>query len=483
MTTKSRTTAATGTVYALIDPRDGATRYIGQTTRSLPIRLAGHLSTPAMSIAAWILELKAAGIKPAIAPLHQDVPASILLRLEREEITRRLLEGEDLLNSGSTGDARKAIAKLKEEQRHARIRAAWQEAAHRTRAALRGPLPPGDIPWAPFPEVVWQHMPTLWRAQDAVPEALEALQQPFDLSMWEARGTVRDAEERLATLLWRSVCVGWGAVRGRDEKLSERLEYMVKGAVSIRCSSFEDAARLVTLAPWCIIAITPWAALAKRAQLSLDIDDFVTWVTDRPEVEDALRFVCHYQPHLLEHLANMEDHNNRLNPSVHLVAAAAAHAPFDLSAEITDTVKYALRDVARDQMLTAGMADLLARLDPRALDDVFGKDLAGAAEASLGLPKGTAAAVIKHILENSYGNYGILDRVLARAAGQLPSKPYPSYSTWTGPMVVITQGIVETLYASGLVTAPEEPTPEEAEAKARTLWACDLERIKRFGKD
>ncbi|MBG0857766.1 hypothetical protein I2W78_39485 [Streptomyces spinoverrucosus] len=118
---------------------------------------------------------------------------------------------------------------------------------------------------------------------------------------------------------------------------------------------------------------------------------------------------------------------------------------------------------------TAGAAESLARPDRRALDDVFGKDLAGAADASLGLPKGTAEAVIKHILEISYGNFGILDRVLSRAAGILPSKPYPSYRTWTGPMVAITQGIVETLYASGLVTGPEEPPPD-AEANARNLW-------------
>lgn len=483
MTTSSRAKATKGTVYALIDPRDGATRYIGQTTRPLPARLAGHISTPAASIAAWITELKAAGLRPAIAPLHQDVPTSILLRLEREEITRRLLDGEQLLNSGSTGDARKAFAKLAEEQRKARIRSAWQEAAHRTRAALGGPLPPGAIPAAPYPERVWQHMPTLWEAQDAVPEPLEALKAPFDPAVWEARRTVQDAEERLSTLLWNSVRAGWGSVRGRDDKVDDRLENAVKEVVSIRCSSFEDAVRLVTLAPWCIIAVTPWAALAKRAELSLEVDDFVTWVTDRPEVEDALRFVCRYRPHVLEHLANMEHYNDRLEHSVHLVAAAAAHTPFDLSAELAYDVSRALRDITRDQMLTEAMANLLARMDPKALDDVFGNDVAGAADASLDLPKGTAAAVIKHILDSSHGNYGVLDRVLARAGKKLPSRTYPSYSTWNGRGVAIIQGVVETLYASGLVTGPEEPTPAEAEANARALWACDLENIARHARD
>ncbi|MGW3383388.1 hypothetical protein ACWDCO_24770 [Streptomyces albogriseolus] len=477
--TTSSTTATKGTVYALIDPRDGVTRYIGQTTRSLTTRLAGHMSKPAPSITAWITELKAAGLRPAIAPLHQDVPASILLRLEREEITRRLLDGEKLLNSGSTGDARKAFAKLEEEQRKARTRAAWQEAAHRTRAALGGPLPPGEIPAAPFPEEVWQHMPTLWATQDSAPSIDEALQPPFDPAAWEARRVVQDAEERLSELLWSGVRAGWGAVRGRDDKVDGRLESVVKEIVSIRCASLKDAARLLTLAPWCVIAVAPWAALAKRAELSLDTDDFIAWVTDRPDVEDALRLVCRYQPGMLEHLASSEHYNDRLNPSVHLVAAAAAHTPFDLSGESTHTVVYALRALARDQMLTAAMADLLARLDPRALDDVFGKDLAAAADASLDLPEGTAAAVIKYILESSNGNYGVLERVLARAGKKLPSRSYPSYSTWSGPGVAVTQGVVETLYASGLVSAPGEPTPGEAEANARALWVCDLKSIAR----
>lgn len=332
---------------------------------------------------------------------------------------------------------------------------------------------------APFPQEVWQHMPTLWQAQDAVPEVEEALQAPFDPAVWEARGTVRDAEKRLSELLWSRVRAGWGSVRGRDDKVDDRLESMVKEIVSIRCSSIEDAARLVTLAPWCLIAVAPWAALAKRAGLSLEVDDFLTWVTDRPEVEDALRLVCCYQPDMLEYLANREHHNDRLSPSVHLVAAAAAHTPFDLSDETTHVVASALRDIARDQMLTAGMAELLGRLDPKALDDVFGKDLAGAADASLALPEGTAAAVIQYILDSSYGNYGVLDRVLARAGKKLPSKPYPNYSTWTGPGVAIIQAVVETLYASGIVTGPEAPSPADAAETARSLWACDLERIRR----
>jgi hypothetical protein len=482
MTTSSRTTAATGTVYALIDPRDGVTRYIGQTTKALPTRLAGHLSSPAPNVATWIGELKAAGVVPAIAPLHQNVPAGILLRLEREEITRRLLEGEQLLNNSSTADARKALEKLKQDQRAARSRAAWEEAAHQTRAALGGPLPPGDIPSVPFPESVWKHMPGLWQAQDTLEEVHAKSTKPFDDDVWRVDRKVRDAEEHLSSQLWLSVRAGWGSVRGRDDQLDKKLESMVNGVVSIRCASIDDAARLVTLAPWCLIAVAPWAALAKRAELSLDVDDFVPWVTDRPDVADALRFLARHRPRLLENLASAEHYNDRLNPSVHLAATAAAHAPFDLPSEITDTVTRALREIARGQMLTSKMADLLAQLDPKALDDVFGEDVAGAADTTLGLPAGTAAAVVKHILASSFGSYGTLDRVLARAAGKLPSQPYPNYSTWSGRGLALTQGVTEALYASGLVTDPEAPTPADAEATAQALWACDLEDIRRHAE-
>lgn len=41
------TTPDTGTIYALVDPRDGAVRYIGQTTKTLAERLAGHVANPA----------------------------------------------------------------------------------------------------------------------------------------------------------------------------------------------------------------------------------------------------------------------------------------------------------------------------------------------------------------------------------------------------------------------------------------------------
>lgn len=472
------TTAATGTLYALNDPRNGVTRYIGQTTKPLTIRLAGHIASPATKVAPWIEELKNAGLKPVIVALRQQLPVDGLLDAEREEITRRLIAGEPLLNEAATAKARKVIRQQNADARTERLRAAWEEAACRTRAALGGPPPPGDIPSVPFPESVWEHMPGLWQARDALGDLEQVDGGAFNADRWAVQRKVADAAERLSSQLWNGVRAGWGLMRGRDDKVDKKLEETVRGTIEIQCASMEDATRLATLAPWCIIAVTPWAALASRAGLSLDFDDFTSWVTEQPEVEDALRFVGRYRPRMLYSLAEMETHNDPLRASAHLVAVAAAHAPFDAPSEIAQDLTRVLRHVARDQMLTAGMADLLAHLDPLALDDVFGRDLAKSADSSLNLPAGTAASVLAYILDNSHANYGVLSRVLARAAGKLPCRTYPSYSTWNGPGICINQAIVETLYATGLVTGPGEPTAAEAKANALALWASDLERIR-----
>ena len=58
-------------VYALIDPRDGRTRYIGSTEKSLPKRLSGHLSAREGARGAWIDDLLASGLKPVIREITQ----------------------------------------------------------------------------------------------------------------------------------------------------------------------------------------------------------------------------------------------------------------------------------------------------------------------------------------------------------------------------------------------------------------------------
>ena len=60
------------TIYALVDPRDGATRYIGQTTSPLPLRLSQHLldnrhaGNPKHE---WLCDLERDHLRPRIIPL------------------------------------------------------------------------------------------------------------------------------------------------------------------------------------------------------------------------------------------------------------------------------------------------------------------------------------------------------------------------------------------------------------------------------
>ncbi len=112
--------AATGTVYALLDPRDDVPRYIGATTQTLEQRLKGHLGTPSKKVRPWIEELRAAGLSPRPVPLHEGVQVGDLLAIENEEITRILAVGGTLLNEQSTARGRELNQQRKYAERTSR---------------------------------------------------------------------------------------------------------------------------------------------------------------------------------------------------------------------------------------------------------------------------------------------------------------------------------------------------------------------------
>ncbi len=73
-------------IYALVDPRDGAVRYVG-VSKKVQARLAQHLSEIQNSKRAWLSELKASGLSPEIKILETveiegDIDSS---SLEREQ--------------------------------------------------------------------------------------------------------------------------------------------------------------------------------------------------------------------------------------------------------------------------------------------------------------------------------------------------------------------------------------------------------------
>lgn len=92
-------TNRTGTIYTLTDPRDGAVRYIGKTTKPLLERLANHLASPTNpAMRVWINTLGGQGLTPHIAPLT-TASAEDLTAEEERQIQRAAAAGHPLLNA------------------------------------------------------------------------------------------------------------------------------------------------------------------------------------------------------------------------------------------------------------------------------------------------------------------------------------------------------------------------------------------------
>ena len=82
------TKTATGTVYGLIDPRNGKLRYIGQTKQRPATRVRGKY---APRVVAWLAEMRGAGVRPSIVVLRENVPAAGLLASRRLPSSPRCL--------------------------------------------------------------------------------------------------------------------------------------------------------------------------------------------------------------------------------------------------------------------------------------------------------------------------------------------------------------------------------------------------------
>lgn len=124
----------TGTIYGLVDPRTYEVRYIGQTTKPIEVRLAGHLAAPAPLVRAWIEELSFEGHTPQITLIRQDVPANQLDEAEKEEI-RAHAEHSDILNvvGNQPGNAKRRKASREETKRRQAeedaMNLAWRQAS------------------------------------------------------------------------------------------------------------------------------------------------------------------------------------------------------------------------------------------------------------------------------------------------------------------------------------------------------------------
>lgn len=89
-------------IYALVDPRDGAPRYVGKTAVGLSARLVAHVGEARQGRRShkcnWIRALRAAGISPGIVVLETVEAGSDPYERERWWIERRQAEDGRLTN-------------------------------------------------------------------------------------------------------------------------------------------------------------------------------------------------------------------------------------------------------------------------------------------------------------------------------------------------------------------------------------------------
>jgi GIY-YIG catalytic domain len=101
------------TVYALIDPRTSAVRYVGLTEKPLAERLRNHLCRPGITAAtrhgAWLRELRGDGVKPQIVALEQVPHGEYAYDAEGYWIRSFLDRGADLTNTVRQGRPRGAL--------------------------------------------------------------------------------------------------------------------------------------------------------------------------------------------------------------------------------------------------------------------------------------------------------------------------------------------------------------------------------------
>jgi hypothetical protein len=411
---------ATGTVYALIDPRDGKLRYVGQTTKTLPQRLKGHLSRPAWRVEEWIAGLRTVGLSPQIAALREDVPADELLTAEGEEITRILAAGGELLNE----HGRAKGCELNSRRLKAERTAGWGELANIALATLGGPLPPGDLPAAEIPD--------------------------------------RDT---------------WGDLRRLGgPSFKEYIDRNLSIAAA-NCAGSEDRSRLLSLAVWYAVAAYPWRCLADMGGLPLDDASFIAWAGQDAETREALKFLAAHGDETLTKLSLgwHSPFRPRREPGDLLGVTAAAYSGVTPPESLRSDAVEVLGKLADDHELTQPMADLLMQLDPGALDSVFGKDIAAELDVALSLPAGASGRVIRALLERiAPVNDPRIRRVADRSTQALPVVTLPDYrGWWSGPGIPAARVISASLVRVGLAE-PDDMTPGEYSSYIRALWTPRL---------
>lgn len=399
---------ATGTIYALVDPRDSETRYVGQTKRPLSVRVRGKYGR---RVLAWMAELRAAGLVPLPVAIRENVPADDLLAAEADEITRIIVAGGTLLNEQVTARGRELIEQRQAAERAAAQRAAWRELADSAVVMFGGPLLPGEL----------------------------------------SAGSLEDRSP------WREVRWLGG------NRFSDDMERNFAVARSVHPA----------LVVWYMTAVHPWRHLAELAGLADDDESFIAWAGRHVRVRRALRLLAGCGEGELAKLLPRWYSQWERGPGHLLGVVTAAYSETAPEAICLD-LEIVLGDLADDHMLTRPMADLLMRLKPRALDAIFGKDIAAEVDRDFGLAPDTSGRVLRAIVERiGHITDPKVRRAADRSAQTLPVAALPDYRGWDGPSVLAARIVSASLVRAG-VAQPDDMTTKKYLANVHALWAPPL---------
>ena len=304
------TAPETGTIYGLVDPRTNDVRYVGQTTKPIEARLAGHLAAPAPLVRAWIETLAVEGKLPAIEPIREGVPVAHLDQAEKEEIAAHS-QRADLLNVASNmvgnakrrKDSREETKRREAEQKatdRAWHEASWRQVADQILDAIGGSISPADVPIREIPGAVWQAYQTYRDADRRLAENIDAsLVLRPGAGVTVEGSSPQDDEKRLALQQINSVRPGLEnylhAYCAAFDKVDSRDHYGADGAYCRGDQAYRSEfrapgqmARHLSLIPWAARALDPWVALAIAAGIDKKSPEFVDWISGDPLVREAV---------------------------------------------------------------------------------------------------------------------------------------------------------------------------------------------------
>lgn len=484
------TDAATGTIYALVDPRTGEVRYVGQTTKPIKARLAGHLAAPAPLVRAWIEALVVEGQLPVITPIRADVPSADLDQAEKEEITAHSARS-DLLNvaSNTVGNAKRQKASREEAKRReaeqkatdrAWREASWRQVADQIRDAVGGPISPSDVPIREIPGAVWEMCRAYHEANRRLEENISVNLPLHPGAGVTVEGDSPQAEAKRAALrqlndvrpglehYLHAYCAAFDKVDRGDYRDAAGAYCRGDQAYRDEFRDSEQMARHLSLIPWAARALDPWVTLAKAAGIDKKTPEFVEWVSDDPAVRDAVELYRADFPGWLGMPRQSWDHDVAL----YILALGAAHIPgFIVPSLLERELLGRLTALARDRQATREMCHLLREIDPRALDAVYGTDELDTADRELGLPPGASASVIRKLYGgDSRDPNDRAAKMLQRHTGQFDAVSIPGYSGWTGPHVPAVRVAAADFSTAGLFPDAEQAAGDELLSDVKATW-------------